>query len=91
MPSDSKQRREHAVRFAKLVTSSRSADSRAYFHDFALTWFQLATELEKTRALLDEWEEFALTNSSPHRQSASRDCSTVNAKRVYGKGAPGRA
>jgi hypothetical protein len=66
MPGDPKECRQHALTCAVLAQSSPSPMAREAFGRLAHTWLKLATELERTQALLDEEGEL---DTKPRRAS----------------------
>jgi hypothetical protein len=57
MPGDPKECRQHALQCAVLAQQATSTTAREAFGRLVHIWIQLATELERTQALLDEGEE----------------------------------
>jgi hypothetical protein len=61
MPGDPKECRERAKRCMHLSHESTNPVLKQNLFDIAKVWMRLATELEVTRRLLDEWGEPAST------------------------------
>jgi hypothetical protein len=56
MPGDPKECRLHALRCAELATTAKTPQLRATFLDLSKSWVRLAEKLEKSHALMDEYE-----------------------------------
>jgi hypothetical protein len=57
MPGNPKECREHAKRCLQLADETRNPTLKGSLTDIAELWTWLATDLEATRLLLDEWAE----------------------------------
>ena len=57
MPGDPKECREHAKRCLQLAYETTNPALKDSLTDIAGQWMRLATDLEATKRLLDEWGE----------------------------------
>ena len=55
MPGDPKECREHAKHCLELAAQAASPLAKARFEDLAQTWALLATDIERTKALVAHW------------------------------------
>jgi hypothetical protein len=55
MPGDPKECREHAKHCLELAAQTASPLAKARFEDLAQTWARLATDIERTKALVAHW------------------------------------
>lgn len=55
MPGDPKECREHAKCCLRLAAEAPSPLAKARFQKLAETWMRLATDLELTLSLLEQW------------------------------------
>jgi hypothetical protein len=55
MPGDPKECRKHAMRCAELAMTARSDDLKMLLIDLSKNWMNLACELERMCALLDDY------------------------------------
>ena len=55
MPGDPSECRDHAKNCLKLAAQTSSPLAKAQFEDLAQTWSRLASDIERTRALLAHW------------------------------------
>lgn len=55
MPGDPKECREHAKRCLQMAWEATNPPLKQSLNEIANHWMSLATELEATKRLLDEW------------------------------------
>ena len=80
MPGDPQECREHAKRCWALASQSRNSALKESLIELAQRWASLATDLETTQRLLDEWGDPRLELKNPacddprddHRQKERR-------------------
>lgn len=54
MPGDPNECRKHALRCADLAHSARTPELKAMLINLSNNWMKLATDLERSKGLLDE-------------------------------------
>ena len=57
MPGDPKQCREYALHCAEMAQRARNLEHKRTLTDLAQTWLNLAIELERTHALVDDFPQ----------------------------------
>jgi hypothetical protein len=57
MPGDPKECRQHALTCSRLAQTSAPPHAREQFANLAQTWLRLASDLERTLALIDGSED----------------------------------
>jgi hypothetical protein len=57
MPGDPKECREHALHCTEMAQRTRNPEHKKTLNDLAQTWLSLATELERSRAVLETYPE----------------------------------
>ena len=73
MPGDPKECREHAKCCLRLAAEAPSSLAKARFQELAETWMRLATDLELSLSLLEQWGDPRLkTGSDKYRREGTR-------------------